>query len=111
MNSRTIRLPNPGTAARKSSAVAVFRLSLAWLGVLVDWAEVELLLSVVEEVTVAVAVEHAANTSKHSNTSEIKVDFLFILFSNLVLILPSIGSKDEQMVEILSRNHVDYYAH
>ena len=70
-------------AARKSSPVAVFKLTLVTFVESVD-CEDELLVSVVvDDVTVGAAVEHAASTIVQSNMSEIKVEVLFILFSKL----------------------------
>ena len=69
-------------AARKSSPVAVFKLTLVTFVESVD-CEDELLLSVVvDDVTVGAAVEHEASPIVQSNMSEIKVEVLFILFSN-----------------------------
>ena len=67
-------------AARKSSPVAVFKLTLVTIVDAVD-CEDELLLSVVDDVAVGVAVEHAASRIMQSNMSEIKIEDLFILFS------------------------------
>lgn len=71
-------------AARKSSPVAVFKLTLVTFVESVD-REDELLLSVVDDVTVGAAVEHAASTIVQSKMSEIKVEVLFILFSKLAI--------------------------
>ena len=78
-----MRLPSPGTTARKSSPEAVFKLALVMLAESADWLDDELLpLVVVEDVDVGAAVAHAVSTIMQSNSSEIKVDFRFILFSN-----------------------------
>jgi hypothetical protein len=72
-------------AARKSSPVAVFKLTLVTFVESVD-SEDELLLSVVvDDVTVGAAVEHEASPIVQSNMSEIKVEVLFILFSKLAI--------------------------
>jgi len=71
-------------AARKSSPVAVFKLTLVTFVESFD-CEDELLLSVVDDVTVGAAVEHAASTIMQSKMSEIKVEVLFILFSKLAI--------------------------
>jgi hypothetical protein len=71
-------------AARKSSPVAVFKLTLVTIADSVDCEDV-LLLSVVDDVAVGVAVEHAASRITQSNVSEIKIEDLFILFSKLAI--------------------------
>ena len=72
-------------AARRSSPVVVFKLTLVTFVESVD-CEDELLVSVViDDVTVGAAVEHAASTIVQSNMSEIKVEVLFILFSKLAI--------------------------
>jgi len=78
-------LPRPGMAARKSSSVAVFKLTLVVFTESVD-CEDELLFSVVvDEVAVGAAVEHAPSRIMQSMMNEIKAEVLFILFSKLAI--------------------------
>jgi len=72
-------------AARKSSPVAVFKLTLVTFVDAVDCEDDELLLSVVTDIVVGAAVEHAASIIMQSNITEIKVEVLFILFSRLAI--------------------------
>ena len=77
-----MRFPSPGMEATKSSPEAVFRLTLVTFAGSPDGLDEELLSPVVEEVGVGVADAQADSTTTPINTSETKVDFRYILFSN-----------------------------
>ena len=80
-----MRFPSPGIAAAKSSPEAVFKLTLVSLPESEEGAADEFVpVVVIEELEAGVALAHADSTIIQSKSSEIKVDFRFILFSKFV---------------------------
>lgn len=73
-----MRLPKPGIAARNSSPLAVFKLSLP---AFVDGVAAELSFAIVDAVEVGAVVEQAASAVTQSHANNTKTIFLFIFIS------------------------------